>query len=109
MSGPVSINEWSGLDHIWVRVSGNAARLTRCSAPSGTTSTSRALPTRGTRGSNFLNALVKAFDKLHMVLAVNSGYSGFNAVCIVTLSLSPECSASRLFRRLFGRHKSGCL
>src|SRR4029077_10923518 len=27
-------------------------------------------------GSSFLNALVNAFDKLHMVLAENSGYCG---------------------------------
>ena len=27
-------------------------------------------------GSNFLKALVNAFDKLHMVLTLNSGYSG---------------------------------
>lgn len=29
-----------------------------------------------TTGSSFLNALVKAFEKLHMVLAANSGYCG---------------------------------
>jgi len=41
-------------------------------------------------GSNFLKALVKAFDKLHIVLAANSGYSGLK------YNLWPSA------RRLFG-------
>src|SRR5208337_4106662 len=60
-------------------------------------------------GSSSLKALVKAFERLHMVRAWNSSCTGCNAVCIVTRSLPPACRASRSFGGLFGRHKSGCL
>jgi hypothetical protein len=35
-----------------------------------------AVPLNCGTGSSFLKALVKAFDKLHIVLAENSGYCG---------------------------------
>jgi hypothetical protein len=48
-------------------------------------------------GSNSLNALVNAFDRLHMVRGWNSSFTGCNAECIVTRSLPPACRASRSF------------
>jgi hypothetical protein len=45
-------------------------------------------------GSSFLKALVKAFDKLHMVLAANSGYCGSKYRRRYRLSLR-LCSASK--------------